>query len=95
MLTAVELLPLRQCFLVEPYTVVVEYDLVGRPTLVVRVVDLSVLLILFHCVEIPVYPSSLGRNTTIPRRSGMRGSDLHRVVDFGTKGQGFHTALGC
>ena len=95
MLTAVELLPLRQCFLAELYTAVAEVDLVGRPILVVCVVDLSVLLILCHCVGIPVYPSSLGRNTTIPRRSGIRGSDLHRVVDLGANGLGFHTALGC
>ncbi len=94
-LAAVELLPLRQCFLVEPSTVVVEFDLVGRPILVVCVVDLTVLLILFHCVGIPVYPSLLGRSTTTPRRSGIRGSGLHRVVDFGTNDLGFHTALGC
>ncbi len=94
MLTVVELLPLRQCFPVEPYIVVVEFDLVERPTLVVWVVDLSVLLILFHCVGIPVYPSSLGRNTTIPGRSGIRGSDLHRVVDLGTKWSGFSYRFG-
>ncbi len=52
-------------------------------------------LILFHYVEIPVYPSLLGRSTTTPKRSGIRGSDLHRVVDVDTNDLGFHTALGC
>ena len=71
MLAAVELLPRRQCFLAELCTAVVEVDLVGRPILVVCVVDLSVLLIVCRCAEIPVCLSSLGRNTTILRRSGM------------------------
>ncbi len=74
---------------------VVEFDCVGRPNLVVCVVDLSVLLILLNCPEIPVYPSLLGRNTTIPRRSGIRGSDLRHGVDVGANGLGFHTALEC
>ena len=93
MLTAVELLPLRQCFLVEPYNVVVEFDCVGRPNLVACVGDLSVLLILLNYVGIPVYPSLLGRNTTIPRRSGIRGSGLRPPVDLGANGPGFHSAL--
>ena len=95
MLTAVELPPRRQCFLVVLCTAVVEVDLVGRPILVDCVVDLSVLLMVCRCAEIPVYLSSIDRNTTIPRRSGIRGSGLHRVVDLGTNDLGFHTTLGC
>ncbi len=77
---------------------VVEVDCVGRPNLVDCVVDLSVLLIcvvLLNCPEIPVYPSLLGRNTTISRRSGIRGSGLRPGVDVEANGSGFHSALEC
>ena len=77
---------------------VVEVDFVGRPNLVDCVVDLSVLLIcvvLLNCPEIPVYPSLLGRNTTIPRRNGSRDSGLRSGVDVEANGPGFHSALEC
>jgi hypothetical protein len=97
-LIASELLLLRQCFLVWLYTVFVEVDFVGLPNLVDCVVDLYVLLIyvvLLNCPEIPVYPSWLGRNTTIPRRNGSRGSGLRSSGDVEAKGQGFRSALEC
>ena len=94
-LTAVELLPLRQRFLAELCTAVVEFDPVEPPISVDCVVDLSVLLIVCHCAGIPVCPSSLGRNTTIPRRNGSRCSGVHSFVDLGTNDLDSHTALGC
>ena len=97
-LIASELLLLRQCFLVWLYTALVEVDFVGLPNLVDCVVDLYALLIyvaLLNCPEIPVYPSWPDRNTTIPRRSGNRGSDLRSPGDVEAKGQGFRSALEC
>ena len=95
MLTAVELPPRRQCFLVVLCTAVAEVDLVGRPILVDCVVDLSVLLMVCRCAEIPVYLSSIDRNTTIPRRIGCRGSGVHFFVDLRTRDLGSDNALGC
>ncbi len=102
-LIASELLRLRQCFLIWLNTAFVEVDFVGLPNLVDCVVDLYanllyVLLIyvaLLNCPEIPVYPSWLGRNTTIPRRNGSRDSGLRSSGDVEAKGQGFRSALEC
>ncbi len=95
MLAAVELPPRQQCFLVVRCIAVVDVDFVGRPILVDRVVDLSVLLLVGRCAEIPVYLSSLDRNTTIPRRIGCQGSGVHFFVDLRTRDLGSHNALGC